>query len=53
MCAKIEFSSEENELMQEALVVFFEDALWKNNSGAYDRETKIVNELLERLAQAK
>ena len=34
MCAKIEFSSEENELMQEALVVFFEDALWKNNRGS-------------------
>tara|TARA_B100001063_G_C16665294_1_gene503285 strand:+ start:529 stop:687 length:159 start_codon:yes stop_codon:yes gene_type:complete len=51
--SKLEFSSDENDLMQEALVVFFEDALSKNSSGSYNRETKIVNELLERLAQAK
>jgi len=51
--AKLEFSSDENDLIQEALVVFFEDALDKNSSGSYNSEAKIVNELLERLAQAK
>ena len=53
MSIKVKLSADENELMQEALVVFFEDALWQNRSGNYNRETKIVNELLERLSQAK
>jgi len=50
---KVELSADENKLMQEALTVFFEDALWKNRSGNYNREAEIVNRLLDRLAEAK
>ena len=45
----MEFNSEEKEIMQEALVVFYEDALDKNHSGLYDRETELLNEVLGKI----
>jgi len=49
----MKFTKEENSILQEALVTFYEDALDENSSGSYDRETEVVNNILEKIGYGR
>lgn len=49
----MKFTKEENSLLQEALVMFYEDALLENHCGSYDRETEVVNNILEKIGYGR